>query len=38
MNVLETEFGKKITTRSWSTVLRLARAAEQEVGTTDEHG
>lgn len=27
MNVLEKEFGKKITTRSWSTVLRLLRAA-----------
>jgi uncharacterized protein (DUF1697 family) len=38
MNILEKEFGKPITTRSWSTVLRLARAAEQEVGTTDEHG
>jgi uncharacterized protein (DUF1697 family) len=36
MDILEKEFGKKITTRSWSTVLRLARAAE-EIGTTDAH-
>ncbi|MCI0658634.1 MAG: DUF1697 domain-containing protein [Acidobacteria bacterium] len=28
MDVLEKEFGKKITTRSWSTVLRLLRAAQ----------
>ena len=27
MDVLEKEFGKKITTRSWSTVLRVLRAA-----------
>lgn len=27
MNILEKEFGKKITTRSWSTVLRIVKAA-----------
>ncbi len=27
MDILEKEFGKKITTRSWSTILRLLRAA-----------
>ncbi len=39
MDILEKEFGKRITTRSWSTVLRLLRtAAAQEDGTTDKHG
>jgi uncharacterized protein (DUF1697 family) len=36
MDILEKEFGKRITTRSWSTVARVLRAAE-EIGTTDAH-
>ena len=38
MDILEKEFGQRITTRTWSTVLRLLRAAGKDVGTTDEHG